>query len=299
MTKAEIQAKVQSYYDMAAAAGYNVFAVVLLGSQIYGLDEYSEEYTSDIDVFAIVFNSFEDLIGNSTPIQRIGYTPELRLERTQVHLCTFVEFMRGLMSQNMRYIDPLFSEYYAVNKKYKDVYEKLRSHRAAIATASQYAFAEASVRFIRATYSALAPEDGSSEPSNDPKIQKFGYNPKRLHHLARCLLLMTRYYNGRPYEECIKVTGEDRERLMRLKKGLGYDEAKAAIAAGRGYMNSIEAVANLIKQKHPQDEVNQAVFEYLRSLMAILQKQAIRAEVRAKTDYIADIVDNIGDDVAE
>lgn len=47
----------------------------LQGSQNYGLDEYSDEYTSDVDTKSIILPSLDDFIYNRTPVSKVRFMP--------------------------------------------------------------------------------------------------------------------------------------------------------------------------------------------------------------------------------
>ena len=63
-----IEARVAAHYKYLQEQGYEVVAVYLQGSQNYGLDEYSQEYQSDVDVKAIVLPHFRDFVKGQEPI---------------------------------------------------------------------------------------------------------------------------------------------------------------------------------------------------------------------------------------
>ena len=47
---------------------YEVAALFIQGSQNYGLDEYSDNYKSDVDTKAIVLPSFQDFVCGKAPV---------------------------------------------------------------------------------------------------------------------------------------------------------------------------------------------------------------------------------------
>ena len=55
--KDKIMKRVQEHYDYLVAAGYDVVFTALQGSQNYGLDEYSDEYMSDVDTKSMVLGT--------------------------------------------------------------------------------------------------------------------------------------------------------------------------------------------------------------------------------------------------
>ena len=57
-------------------------------------------------------------------------------------------------------------------------------------------------------------------PNTLDKIEKFGYDPKQLHHILRINDFMKKYIAGEPYEKCLLPNHAGY--LMQVKKGL-YD----------------------------------------------------------------------------
>ena len=66
-----IMKRVQEHYDYLQSLGYEVVCVCLQGSQNYGLDEYSDEYMSDIDTKAIVLPPLDDFIAAALPVSTV------------------------------------------------------------------------------------------------------------------------------------------------------------------------------------------------------------------------------------
>jgi hypothetical protein len=65
-------------------------------------------------------------------------------------------------------------------------------------------------------------------PSRIEWLDKFGYDPKQLHHLIRINAFMLRYLGGTPFEECL--ISKDPEFLVEVKKGK-YSLEEASINA--------------------------------------------------------------------
>ena len=69
--RAAISARVKEHYDYLVAAGYDVVFTALQGSQNYGLDEYSDDYCSDVDTKSIVLPCLDDFIRAKQPISAV------------------------------------------------------------------------------------------------------------------------------------------------------------------------------------------------------------------------------------
>ena len=63
-------------------------------------------------------------------------------------------------------------------------------------------------------------------PATIDKIEKFGYDPKQLHHALRLREFLTRYIDGESYADCL--ISKQREYLRNVKLGChSLDEARA------------------------------------------------------------------------
>jgi hypothetical protein len=99
-------------------------------------------------------------------------------------------------------------------------------------------------------------------PTRMPMIEKFGYDPKQLHHLLRIQEYLKRYVVGYSYEECLKPS--DSGYLIDVKRGLhSLEDAKKLADA---------AIVDI-------DEVCQKFFE-------IVKKPEESAEVRELLDDV-------------
>ena len=68
MTRDEkIMKRVKEHYDEACSLGKEVVAIFLQGSQNYNLDEYSDEYMSDIDTKCIILPTLNDIVSGKSP----------------------------------------------------------------------------------------------------------------------------------------------------------------------------------------------------------------------------------------
>ena len=54
-------------------------------------------------------------------------------------------------------------------------------------------------------------------PTIIDKIEKFGYDPKQLHHILRMNDFIKKYVQNKPYKECL--IPDNKEYLIKVKKG--------------------------------------------------------------------------------
>ena len=87
-------------------------------------------------------------------------------------------------------------------------------------------------------------------PATVDKIEKFGYDPKQLHHILRINDFIKKYIKGESYEKCL--IPNEKEYLIQIKKGI-LPEAEATEMAIK-----IDDETKKIKNKNviEEDKIN-------------------------------------------
>lgn len=188
---------------------YEVVGVFLQGSQNYGLDIYEDDYKSDVDTKAIVLPSFEDVVYNRPPA-----STTIVLENNEHVDVKDVRLMfDNFKKQNTSFIEILFTPYKIINAQYAELLQPIFDN---------------AERIARLDYNkALSCIAGMSEqkrvalkhpyPTIIDKIEKFGYDPKQLHHIYRLNDFIKKFISGISYAECL--IPDDKDYLIRIKKG--------------------------------------------------------------------------------
>lgn len=209
ITRADILMRVQEHYDYLVAAGYEVMVTILQGSQNYGLDEYSEEYMSDVDTKSIVLPSFNDFVENKRPVSKVEVmenNEHARVEDIRLMLQMFKK-------EKINYIELLYSNYVIVNPKYEKYWQELVSKRDEIVAANSLQFVKCIAGMSLEKRKALC----HPYPNLIEKIEKYGYDGKQLSHCVRLWEFLFKYLIlQKPVKECFKSSM--REILMDLKK---------------------------------------------------------------------------------
>jgi hypothetical protein len=117
--------------------------------------------------------------------------------------------------QNNSYIELLFTDYYYVNPKYEMLFMELKSLSEAIARMHPNQALRAMAGTSMEKFKALE----HPYPGTMDKIEKYGYDPKQLHHILRFNDFIKRYVAGdEPYKDIL--IPKDVSYLMKVKKGL-------------------------------------------------------------------------------
>ena len=192
--------------------GYKVIALMLQGSQNYGLEEYSLDYCSDIDSKAIVVPTFRDFLNCTPPISTtIKFENGEQCDVKDIRVM-FEQFCK----QNLSYLELLFTKWKIVDWRYKRLLKPLWEERDAIAAINRKALANAIAGMTMEKRKALC----HPYPSLVKKIKKYGYDGKQLSHAVRLYFLMDKWYSGFPLSKCFEPNEWQKEALMYFKKQL-------------------------------------------------------------------------------
>ena len=183
-----------------------------------GSQNYELAYeNSDVDSKAILLPKFNDFVLNKSPI-----STTLILDNNEHIDLKDIRLMFGCFKkQNINFVEILFTKYKVLNPKYKELFEELEQNREAIARYNNYAAVNCIAGTSMEKYKSLE----HPYPSLLDKIEKYGYDPKQLHHIIRLREFIERYINGEPYADCL--ISRHKDYLIGVKKGIHtLDEAR-------------------------------------------------------------------------
>ena len=203
--KEEMKEKHQKEVEKAKAflekEGYDVVFIGIYWSQNYWLDIYTDEYKSDYDFKAVIVPTLRDLVNNSKPISTTVEYKDWQIDIKDVRV-----FTETLCKCNPAYIETLYTPYSLFTSDYKKIIDEREN-----LIAEQWIF------LLKASYGMIKEKEKAFShpyPSIKDKIDKFGYDPKQLHHIVRLFLLMKHYiYN----DEFDMNTWKEDELLMNIK----------------------------------------------------------------------------------
>lgn len=207
--KEYIMNNIQSKYNYLINKGYEVFGIYLQGSQNYNLDVYDDDYKSDIDTKAIVIPSIKDIILNKKPIST---TIELD-NKEHIDVKDIRIMFDCFYKQNINFLEILYTKYKIINPKYIRWDADLTEARDLIVRYDYKHALNCMYGMAMQKYVALK----HPYPTIKNKIDKFGYDPKQLHHIIRMKDFMERFINGESYESCLIPSNPDE--LIDIKKG--------------------------------------------------------------------------------
>lgn len=250
-------------YDLLESLGYTVLGVFLYGSQNYGLD-YED---SDIDTKAIVIPKFGDFVRS---VKATSHT--IKHEDTKAHLdvkdirLMFEQFRK----QNTNFLEILFTDYMLINPKYQDLFQTILENREEIARYNP----AAGIGTMRGMAYEKRKALTHPYPSIVHKIEKFGYDPKQLHHILRIEEMLGRFVEGESYASLLK--SEDVDFLLAVKVGEVYKVEHAKIVADLSILNIDEMANDYYRNSEPS--MNVEMYELMNDVVASVLKRAFKEE---------------------
>ena len=174
--------------------------------------------------------------------------------------------------QNVNFIETLFSRFRIVNIEYADEVQLLFDNAEEIAHINRNQALRCMAGMSKEKLNALK----HPYPTIIDKIEKYGYDPKQLHHICRMNDFIKKYAEGRPYQECL--TPDNRETLIDIKKGiLKLEEAEDLAIA-------VDNDTYKIKEENvtETDVINQKGIDILDKVKYELLKQRFREDLEIK-----------------
>ena len=236
------------------------------GSQNYGLD-YED---SDFDTKCITVPTFKEIALNKKALS----TTHVRGNNEHIDLKDIRLYIQTFRKQNLNFLEILFTPYYVCPMNnfinFSNEWGKLIDNREKIAHMNPLRGFSSMKGIAAEKYHALE----HHYPSRMHMIEKFGYDPKQLHHLLRIDEFMKRFYNGESYEDCLISDYPDY--LIDIKKGL-FDLDKARDIANTT-MTEIENLYNKAKNTLNNKEDKEMV-ELLEDVSYNIMKRSIQNEL--------------------
>lgn len=241
--KEKIMARLQEHYDTLVSRGYDVVGVFLQGSQNYGLSYEG----SDIDSKAIVLPTFKDVLLGAKPV-----STTLILENEEhIDVKDIRVMFNTIKKQNINFVEILFTEYRVINEEFADLLQVLFDNSEAIARMNMAGAINCMCGMALEKHKALE----HVYPSTKSKIDKYGYDPKQLHHIVRMSYFLRDYTLGSPYSECLKPRSDELEHLLSIKtNGVGsVENARLVAEEALGDMKRIKESMSGIKFNHNEE----------------------------------------------
>lgn len=260
-----IMKRVKEHYDYLKQKGYEIVFLALQGSQNYGLDVYDEDYMSDVDTKAVVLPSLEDFVYNRQPVSTtivLENNEHIDVKDVRVMFDTYKK-------QNVNFIETLFTKFKIINSKYMDLIEPLFENREEIAHIN----VNQALRCMAGMSMEKLKAMEHPYPTIIDKIEKYGYDPKQLHHIFRMNDFIKKYASGKPYEKCL--IPDNKEFLIDIKKGC------YSLEEARRKAEEYDENTKMIKDENvtPEDIINQKGIDILNKVKYDLLKAKFKEDI--------------------
>lgn len=231
----DVRKRVNEHYSEVKKLGFDCVMIGLCGSQNYGV-AYED---SDVDTKAILLPTFNDFVLTKSPIS----TTHICENNEHIDLKDVRSMFDCFRKQNTNFIEILFTKYKVINPEYVKIVAPLFENRELIASYNNYATVNSLCGMALQKYKAME----HPYPTLLDKIEKFGYDPKQLHHIIRLLFFTRIYVEGASYEECLNAP--QKKYLIEVKRGC-HDLEKARELA-KAATDEIHDLKNEYMETHP------------------------------------------------
>lgn len=239
-----------------------IVGIFYQGSGNYGLDYEG----SDVDTKLIVTPTFEDIAMNKKAVS----TTHIRENEEHIDFKDIRLYIQTFRKQNLNFLEILFTKYAIINPMYKSEWNRLVKAREQIAHYAPVQAIKSMKGIAKEKYHAME----HHYPARMAWIEKFGYDPKQLHHLLRVEDYIERYIKGESYASCLYPRLP--EYLKDVKVGCHSLETARSLAD-----HAIENVDNMCDEylKTCSTEVNKDVDALLDDAQYNIMKIAIKKEI--------------------
>lgn len=214
-----IMNRLEKHKEYVERHGYELVGIFVQGSQNYNLDVYDDDYMSDIDSKAIVLPRFEDFVDGKEPVS----TTAILDNNEHIDIKDIRTMFDVMKKSNINFLEILFTDFYILNPKYSTEFKKVISNAEKLAFANIKSLLNSICGMSMQKLIALK----HPYPTIIDKINKFGYDPKQLHHIYRLNQFLKSIIQGKSFKECLISVDKN---LIDIKKGclpLDVAESKA------------------------------------------------------------------------
>lgn len=238
---------------------------MLYGSQNYGLATLE----SDVDTKTIVLPSMAGLISGEQ------ISTELRMLDGSIDNCKDIRLMfDNYFKANINFLETLFTPHYLCAEKYLPEFTLLRSQRNLIANCQPHRVLMGALGMARQKFANFDHPYGGKMPL----IEKYGYDPKQLHHLARLYYFIESYCDTMDFATALQWCWTNKgiyDEVMEIKvHPMPLEEAEKARTK---YMQAITAICD--KSYLPNYNGFNEAEDFLHYLKTIIITNHIRKEL--------------------
>lgn len=240
----------------------HIVGIFYQGSGNYGLD-YED---SDVDTKCIITPTFEEIALAKKPIS----TTHIRDNDEHIDLKDIRLYIQTFRKQNLNFLEILFTPYCIINEPYRETWEQLIAHREEITHYDRVRSVKSMIGIASEKYFAME----HHYPSRMEWINKYGYDPKQLHHLLRVSEYLDRYLRGESYKDCL--ISNQAEFLIDVKKG--YFNLEEARKIANKIYKKIKMKCDYFVELYKNDPIDLNVDKLLDKVSCEIMETSIRRD---------------------
>lgn len=263
-----IMKNVQEHYkeSLEHFSENRIVGIFYQGSGNYGLD-YED---SDVDTKLIIVPTFKDIAMNKQPIS----TTHVRANDEHTDWKDIRLYMQTFRKQNLNFLEILFTPYKIINPLYEKEWKRLEKAKEEIARYNEVAAIKAMRGMAKEKYFAME----HHYPSRMDWIDKFGYDPKQLHHLLRIGTFLERFIDGKSYIDCMTIGKDSADYLVKVKRGEAYTLGDARWFA-KATIDQIDEMCDKFLETCNKD-IDEKVDNLLNDVQYNIMKIAVEEELK-------------------
>lgn len=269
-----IMDRVEKHYNYLISLGYNVVAIFAQGSMNYGLYVQDDDYKSDVDTKAIVLPTLDDLVNGRKMV-----STKYDYEGEQIDVKDIRVMMDMWAKSNPAYLEILFTKYIILNLKFADYMKQILEMGDDIVKMNFPQLAKCMSGMSKEKVIAME----HPYPSLMDKIEKYGYDPKQLHHIIRLNRLINEVFCWDiPFGEALEINDDRiKKYLINVKKGC-WELEKARILA-KDYDEDTRKIKEEVLEKYQDFQFDSETYTKLKKIVSALVKYNIINQI--KEDY--------------
>lgn len=240
-----------------------------IGTFVQGSQNYLLDYEdSDVDTKSLVVPLMDEIVFAKPLLS----TTKVMGNNEHCDIKDVRHFFKILKKSNVQFLEILFTDYSIIHSKYKALWNALTEKREDIARYNEWGV-------INLIYGMALEKRHSLEhpyPTIKEKIEKYGYDPKQLHHLFRLYLVLCEYLDGESFQKCLILPENERKALIDVKRG------KYALFTARemadDYLEQIKEMVDNYKRTHER-KIDTKIDDFLNEICYEMVKKGIKDEL--------------------
>ena len=281
-----IMKKMQEHYNcmLELYPADRIVGVFLQGSQNYNMDDAD----SDVDTKCLIIPSLDEIVLASQPVStthcivdgKLVHTEEEKMGAEHCDAKDIRLYWKTLLKANINFVEILFTDHYIINSMYEELWNQILSMRESVARVNPLAAVKAMMGMVSEKYFALT----HRYPSRVEWLDKFGYDPKQLHHLIRIYHFMYAYVNGEhmfTYNDLVKgnhLLAAEKKNIVDMKR-LGCGDLEVAQKLADLFLDLAKKVYEDAKLKYDGKDVD-AIKTTMFDIMGAMVKLSIKKELK-------------------